>query len=229
MKNERKVTVGSRKNLTMIGVLALGFVALGGLSGCNLFAEPTVRSPWSGSPATEADLVREAAAQAERIRAENERDTAAESARIDAAKRAFDAAVRTLDLETQSRIVALQEQHDATVAEAQAAVARHSAKLAEGARAVQAALERARGEIEREREKRALLTGAAEMVLGNPVVQGAAGAFPGGGLLLGLGGYAVAAMQAGARRKAENAAWDEASKAKETDALMAALLTRKTG
>lgn len=225
MKDERKATGGRTKKITATAAMLLfACIGLAALPGCDLFSEPRVKSPWTGEPATEADLVREAAAQAERVKAENEADTAAERGRIEDARRGFEAAVRTLDLETQTKVVALQEAHDATVADAQAAVARLSAKLAEGTRAIEASLARARGEIEREREKREALTGALGLVLNNPATQAGAGALPGGGLLLGLGGYALAALQAAARRKAEHGAWDEATASARESAMHAALL-----
>lgn len=201
---------GASYRTTALGFGAL-LVVLAALAftvpGC---AEPTTKSPYSGEQVDRATLGREAEGEASRVAEEAETDAEAERDRLIRARENFDASVAQLEGETRQAVEALARQYEQTAAQVEQAVAAIARKAERGLALIQSKHAATAAVIERKEREQAWLAEAFGGLVGSPVVQGAVGTLPGGGLALGALGLLGGWLSRRAVHSAADRSWDEA-------------------
>jgi len=213
-------TRGVKVALACASVLACVSV----MSGCELFGEPKVESPFTHAPATAAEIrgqaeaaakkaADDAKAQAETMAANLKAETDEQAVKAARRKAEFDRAVAELDADTRVKLAALQAEYEIAgqetalrlgrmAADTERAVAALNANAAAKIDAVRASTDAALAAIRRIGEQR-------EAGLG--LVTGAVSAVPGWGAVIasGLTGLAGIAWGNRGKAKAADTAWDQ--------------------
>lgn len=184
-------------------------------AGCN-WLEPKTVSPWSGQPATEADIVREATArEAQAKEAAAAKLQAAEKAVRQATALAekktaeIAASVTISQAEASKELALVKSETGVAIAEANAVVQRASTDLSRELASLASMRDAALADIDSQRDKfGAVLTSVQNIpVVGQAL--GAAGVDP--SVLLALAGVGGVGYMARRNGKAKDAAWDEAT------------------
>lgn len=215
------------------------------LAGC--FDPPKIKSPYTSLPATEGEIQIQAQAEAKRMEAEAISDAEGAKAKLEDAKREHDLEALRLGNATEEATQELLNRYEGQVSSTLAELQRIRGK-AEAGRALIAQKElQAQQAFEAIAMQRDFLSQALGTVVGNPAVQGLAGSVPGGSaaLTLLMGGVGAWALR-GRQHKAADSAYDEgkaiadaearkrddtydaAQAAAQTNALLAALVTKFT-
>jgi len=220
------IRMGIIRRLSVIMLAAVAVFA----GGCG---EPTTADPFgSGGQVTQSTLDLRAADEADRITADAAAEAAAVAADLESSSANLDRAISRLHADSFDAAESLAAQFEADAATAADRLRRIEEKTRAEFATVKSRYTLASGDIARQRERIAAMTGLATDFAGSPLAQAAAGSVPGGALILPAITAALAWFGRGGIHKAADRGWDEKEAAAKAEALAAenrALVARLIG